>query len=118
MRFFCDENVDAEVAARLRRLGHAAWTVPNAGLVRAKDDDLTVYAMDRRACLITHDKEFSLRRRRHVIGQHVWLTCAEWEAADALETYMDELEPLLEHNPDVWVRISADGIQDRSHWWE
>jgi predicted nuclease of predicted toxin-antitoxin system len=118
VRFFCDENVDAAVAARLRRLGHDAWTVPNAGLVSAKDDYLIVYTMERRACLITHDREFSLKRRRRVIGRHIWLTCAEWEAADVLETCMHELEPLLTHNPDVWVRIGVDGIRDSSHAWE
>jgi hypothetical protein len=35
-----------------------------------------------------------------------------------LETCMHELEPLLTHNPDVWVRIGVDGIRDSSHAWE
>ncbi|MGH3622450.1 MAG: DUF5615 family PIN-like protein [Sciscionella sp.] len=55
MRFVCDHDVDARVAAALRKTGHQAWTIEEAGLSRAGDDDLTVYAMDRGAVLLTHD---------------------------------------------------------------
>ncbi|MGH3834561.1 MAG: DUF5615 family PIN-like protein [Pseudonocardiaceae bacterium] len=37
----CDHDVDARVAARLRKLGHDAWTAADAGLSRVRDDELT-----------------------------------------------------------------------------
>jgi hypothetical protein len=56
----CDHDVDARVAARLRKLGHDAWTAAEAGLNRALDDDLTVYADNQRAVLVSHDSEFPI----------------------------------------------------------
>ena len=68
-RFVCDHDVDVAVAMMLRKAGHEAWTAADAGLYRAGDDDLTVYADNKDAVLISHDTEFSQRRRRNVIGQ-------------------------------------------------
>ncbi|MGH3889365.1 MAG: DUF5615 family PIN-like protein [Pseudonocardiaceae bacterium] len=59
MRFGCDHDVDARVAARLRQLGHDAWTAADAGLSRVRDDELTVYSDNQRAVLVSHDSEFS-----------------------------------------------------------
>jgi predicted nuclease of predicted toxin-antitoxin system len=73
VRFVLDHNVDAAVAAVLRREGHEAWTAGRAGLSRVSDDELTAYADDRNAALLTHDVEFSERRRKNVIGKHVWI---------------------------------------------
>ncbi|MDQ3764180.1 MAG: DUF5615 family PIN-like protein [Actinomycetota bacterium] len=71
--FVCDHDVDAAVAMMLRKAGHEAWTAADAGLYRAGDDDLTVYADNKGAVLISHDTEFSQRRRRNMIGKHIWL---------------------------------------------
>jgi predicted nuclease of predicted toxin-antitoxin system len=84
VRFFLDNDVDVAVAHALRRAGHDCWTAANAGLETGSDDDLTVYAYDHRAVLVTHDKEFSTRRRVNVIGHHIWLRCLEWDAAGVL----------------------------------
>ncbi|MGH3793714.1 MAG: DUF5615 family PIN-like protein [Pseudonocardiaceae bacterium] len=43
----------------LRKAGHEAWTAADAGLYRAGDDDLTVYADNKNAVLISHDVNFS-----------------------------------------------------------
>lgn len=69
------------VSRWLRQLGQEAWTAYDAGLSRASDDDLPVYAHDRNAVLLTHDREFSRRRRAWTIGRHIYLRCAEWEAS-------------------------------------
>ena len=106
MRFVCDNDVDAEVAARLRKLGHEAWTVERAGLGAAADDEVTTYAQSRHAVLLTHDVEFSQRRRRNVIGQHVWLDCLEWDAAELLVAHLADIEPILKRYPDLWIRLS------------
>lgn len=78
----CDHDIDARVAARLRKLGHDAWTADDAGLSRVRDDKLTVYSDNQRAVLVSHDSEFSQRRRRNVVERHIFLQCNEWDAAE------------------------------------
>jgi predicted nuclease of predicted toxin-antitoxin system len=115
-RFVCDHDVDVAVAMMLRKAGHEAWTAADAGLYRAGDDDLTVYADNKDAVLISHDTEFSQRRRRNVIGKHIWLRCSEWDAADLLRQHLPELLPLLRINRDLWIRVSADGLTLSFDW--
>lgn len=117
MRFVLDHDVDAAVAAILRREGHEAWTAASAGLSRVSDDELTAYADDQRAALLTHDREFSKRRQRNVVGQHVWLRCIDLDAADLVAQRLPEIVKLLERHDDVWVRVSHDGV-DLSFSWE
>jgi len=109
VRFVCDQDVDVRVAAVLRGLGHEAWTAAEAGLSRASDDELSFYAITRKAALLSHDIEFSERRRRNVIGRHIFLRCNEWDAAAILERYAPEFIPILERHADVWVRLSTQG---------
>lgn len=116
MKFFLDQNVDTEVASALRDLGHEAWTAAEAGLNDVADDDLTVYTYEKKAVLITHDNEFSQRRSRNVIGQHIWLRCAEFEAAELIRKHIDELIELLAHGKDVWMKVSKDGVQLSRRW--
>lgn len=118
MRFVCDHDVDARVAARLRKLGHDAWTAADAGLSRVRDDELTVYSDNQRAVLVSHDSEFSQRRRRNAVGRHIFLQCNEWDAADVLERHLDFILPVLEHHGDVYVRVSPDSQPKLSFLWE
>lgn len=62
-----------------------------AGLYRAGDDDLTVYADNKGAVLISHDTEFSQR-------------------------HLPELVPLLRIDRDLWIRVSADGLTLSFDW--
>jgi len=64
VRFVCDHDVDAAVAARRRRLGHEAWTAANAGLSAVSDDELTVYADDQSAALHRVLEAAPAQRRR------------------------------------------------------
>lgn len=102
----------------LRKLGHEAWTAANAGLNEAADDDLTIYAQEHQAALITHDSEFSERRRRNVIGQHIFLKCREWDAAEVLADHLDEIITVLNRCPDIWIRLSPDAECKLSFKWE
>jgi predicted nuclease of predicted toxin-antitoxin system len=111
LRFVSDQDVDADVAARLRQFGHDAWTASDAGLARAGDDDLAVYAHDRNAVLLSHDREFSRRRRAWTIGQHIYLRCPEWDAADLLAAALPELLPILERKPDVFIALTPTGYE-------
>ena len=49
-RFVCDHDDDVAVAMMLRKAGHEAWTAADAGLYRAGNDDLTVYADNKMPC--------------------------------------------------------------------
>lgn len=115
MRFVCDHDVSADVVTSLQGLGHQAWRIADAGLHQVSDDEVTVYAIEHRAVLLTHDREFSRRRSRNVIGWHVQLRCPEWEAADLLARYMDEVLGYL-RKPDVFVRLSQDGCKASYDW--
>jgi len=59
MRFLLDENVDARVRRVFTERSHECWTVPEANLAGDTDDEVTVYAMDHHAVVVTHDVEFS-----------------------------------------------------------
>jgi predicted nuclease of predicted toxin-antitoxin system len=45
------------------------------GLSGAIDDAIAVYADDRKAILVSHDKAFAERHRLNTLGKHVWLRC-------------------------------------------
>lgn len=116
MRFFCDNDVANSAVKALRALGHEVWTAAAAGLADAPDDDLTVYAADRSAVLVTHDREFSQRRRRNVVGRHLWVQCREMDAADLLTKSLPEFSAQLERRPDLWVRLHPEGVEFSHSW--
>lgn len=116
LRFFLDQNVPAPVGTALRRLGHECWTADDAGVGRLQDDQLTVYADQHGAILVTHDREFSQRRRRNVVGKHLFMRCDEWRAAELVTTHIPDVERLLVFKDDIWVEISQDGVQLSFGW--
>ncbi|MGH8906915.1 MAG: DUF5615 family PIN-like protein [Egibacteraceae bacterium] len=74
MRFLLDNDVDAVVGRVLRSAGHQCWSVFEAGLAgvaAADDDDLSVYADERGAVVVTHDREFSPQRMANTFGRHL-----------------------------------------------
>jgi predicted nuclease of predicted toxin-antitoxin system len=118
LRFVCDQDVDARVAAALRRQCHEAWTASDAGLSRGSDDSLTVYAYDHDAALITHDIEFSRRRRRNVVGWHVFLRCNEWDGPAVILDHLDDLLLIFERKRDAWVKLSVGVAPEWSFDWK
>lgn len=95
MRFVLDNDVDVGVRRVLTRAGHECWTVAEVGLagqVAAVDDEVSVYAEDKGAVLITHDREFTQRRRRQTHGAHIRLAC---EQPDGPEILRDQLPTIL-----------------------
>ena len=111
MRSFLDQNVDARVAAVLRDLGHHAWTAEESGLSREADPNLTIYAHDRNATLLTHDREFSQRFKKHMVGRHVFLDCRELAARDVVARRLPLVLSVLERLPDVYVVLRQDSFQ-------
>lgn len=116
MLFLIDQDVDAAVARMLRTHGHrceSAWSVK---LSDSGDDDLTVWAHDHSAVLISTDVEFATRRRRNSIGWHIWLRCTDWEAAAVLETHLADVLDIVAARRDVVIRVSKDGIDPFEAW--
>jgi predicted nuclease of predicted toxin-antitoxin system len=110
MRFLLDQDVDAAVGRMLRQRGHACWTAGSAGLARARDDELTVWAAARRAAVVSADEEFGQRRMRSSVGWHVWLSCADWLADEVLAGHLDEVLAVLASGTDLTVRVSGSGV--------
>jgi predicted nuclease of predicted toxin-antitoxin system len=115
-RWVLDENVPASVGTMLRRERHDCWTVSEAGLAgEGQDDNLTVYADVKNAVMVTMDEEFSLRRRKHSIGRHIWLRCPPPDAADLLRSKLGEVLPYLER-ANVTITVSHGGVRPDSAW--
>ena len=117
LRFVCDQDIDAAVAATLRRLGHEAWTAANAGLSAVGDDELTVYADKQSAVLLTHDVEFSqttpAQRRRQA---RLAALRRDGRRRLSIEEHIHELVDALSVRKDVWVRLSAEGLSLSFAW--
>jgi predicted nuclease of predicted toxin-antitoxin system len=90
-------------------MGHEAWTAYNAGLSDASDDQIAVYAHDKGAVLLSHDREFSQRRCKWIIGRHIWLRCTQPEAAELLAEQLPVLIPILERSNDLFIALSRSG---------
>lgn len=116
MRFFLDHNVPASVGMTLRHLGHDCWTAAQAGLAaEGQDDNLTVYAAEHDAVLVTLDRRFMQRRRANPIGRHIRLHCTEPEAAACIALHLAEVLPLLERDH-VIITVSRDAVKADSEW--
>jgi hypothetical protein len=79
---------------------------------------VAVYADDRGAVLITHDREFTRRRMRNTIGRHVRLDCEQPDAMAIIGAHLDELVTALEHAHDVVIVVSAAGVTRHAGQWE
>lgn len=100
----------------LRHRGHEFWTAGSAGLARARDDELTVWAAEHEAVIVSTDGEFGQRRMQNAIGRHVWLRCSDWEASEGLADHLHEVLTLLQARSDLTVRVSKESLSDSSKW--
>lgn len=106
MRFFLDNDVDVAVRGWLQARHHEVWTAAQAALPDAADDTLSVYADDERAVLITHDEEFTERRKRRCIGRHVRLCCVHPDAVQLIERRFDDsVLEVLRRKPHVTIEL-------------
>lgn len=116
MRFYLDHDVPAQVCSDvLAPAGHDCWTANNAGLALEQDDDQTVYATDRGAVLVSCDSEFSQRRRRNAIGQHIYLKCPKPEAVEILALHLERILPLL-NTENVTVTVTRTQVTADYGW--
>lgn len=116
MRFVLDQDVDAGLVGLFVKHGHEAWTVASAGIPDAQDDDISVYAGQKDAVVVTHDVEFSARRRRNPHGRHVQLSCPEPDAVEVVAACLPELVSAIEPFADIFVYVSKEGISSHLKW--
>lgn len=116
MRFYLDNDVDARCRRTLEDAGHFVWTAAQAGRADALDDDQTIYANEHRAVLVTHDREFTERRKRNTIGRHVRLCCEQPDGPHLLATWLDDITPVLDHRSDVVVELHPNTYSVHASW--
>jgi predicted nuclease of predicted toxin-antitoxin system len=116
VRFFLDNDVPVSVGRMLGRKGHQWWTASNAGQAEEADDDLTVYADEHDAVLITHDREFTTRRKRTTIGRHIRLDCPAPCAAETLEKHLNKVVELLVGREHVCIEVGHDKVNPVTNW--
>jgi predicted nuclease of predicted toxin-antitoxin system len=118
LRFVTDNDVDALVARELTAKGYEAWTAAEAQLAADPDVELAVYAQDRGAVLISHDRDFAGWRRRNTFGRHVWLNCDQIDAPVILLSHLDEFTGVLERREHVLVEVRRDSFHVHKPRWD
>lgn len=115
MRFYLDNDVDAR-CSHVVDPPHDCWTAARAGRSDADDPDQAIYADEKNACLVTHDREFTKWRRRGIIGQHVRLCCEHPDGPALLGKYLSDVVSICEHHSDVVIELRPDGLQMHTAW--
>jgi predicted nuclease of predicted toxin-antitoxin system len=118
VRFFLDNNVDTAVSTVLFRAGHICWTAASAGLAAANDDSIAVYADEKDAVLVSHDRAFAERHRRNTTGKHLWLRCEPADAAVIVGRHLPEILQELTSMTHVVVEVSAERVRLHPPRWE
>ena len=106
LSFYLDNDVDVSCAAVFHDAGHQCWTASQAATQTDDDDEQTVYATDRGAVLVTHDAEFTTRRKKLPIGRHVRLACHQLDTPELLRRSMTETRGIPRRLPKHGVRDS------------
>ncbi len=121
MRFLLDNDVDYGVATVLRRHGHDVVTAHEIGLAgvdSAEDDALTVYGSDRGRVVVTHDREFTARRKRNTIGLHVRIRVEQPDAPEVIEDRLDDLVESLGWTESAVIEIFRTSVRHHPPRWE
>ena len=114
MRFVLDQDVSETVRAVIQRAGHECWRVPLPG--ETPDDDVAIYADDKNATLVSHDREFATRRRRQWFGRHIRLRCSQPHAEEVVSEHIDWIVSELQVEP-VVLAVSQAGVSRQSRLW-
>lgn len=116
MRFVLDHDVDQAVRGVLIRARHDCWLAFEA-IKDPADDAVSVYADDKGAAVISHDREFADRRKARTFGQHVQLACPQPEAVAVVTARLDELVEKMKAGVGVYV-VTRDHVKVYPPRWE
>jgi limonene-1,2-epoxide hydrolase len=95
-----------------------AHEVGLAGVDSAEDDALTVYGSDRRRVVITHDREFTARRKRNTIGLHVRICVEQPDAAEVMENRLDDVIEALAWTESAVIEVFRTSVRHHPPRWE
>jgi len=109
VRFVLDECVDARLRRVIVAAGHECWTVVDAGLSNEDDDEVSVYAADHNAVLVTDDRELIRRRQGVLFGKTVELRGTKRAALQNLPNHIDHCVELLNGADELIVAVSLLG---------
>ncbi len=115
MRFVLDHDVDDEVCTILIRARHQCWDAADA-IADPDDDAISVYAEEKNAIVISHDRKFADRRKDNTFGQHVQLACNSPDAVEVLTLHLDELITQLRAGTGVY-EVSWAGVERHPPQW-
>ncbi len=116
MRFYLDNDVDHRCRKILMERGQECWATSEAGRSDASDDDQAVYADDKHAVVVTHDREFTERMKKNTTGRHVRLCGEQPDGPRLLERWIALVLPALEAMPYVVIELRQEGYQVFSAW--
>jgi predicted nuclease of predicted toxin-antitoxin system len=115
VKFYLDNDVDAR-CRRVLSPPHDCWTAAQAGRAFAADDDQTVYADDAGAVIITHDREFTERRKRNTAGRHIRLCCEQPDGPHVLQRWLPDILAILDRRRYVVIELRQDSYQVFADW--
>lgn len=115
--FVLDNDTSVAVSRILRKAGRQCVAAAASGLASASDDHVSVFADEHHAVLLTHDVEFTARRRRNTFGKHVLLACRQWEAATIVERHLEDVVKMLETRDAIVLKVSNDGVTTYPTQW-
>lgn len=118
LSFYLDNDVDVTCAKVIAAAGYRCWSTSQAASQRSSDDEQTVYATDKGAVLITHDREFTNRRKKLPMGHHVRLVCHQMDGPGLLDAALGMIATSLAASPDMVleVRQGRDGQPTVKAW--
>jgi len=114
VRFVLDHDVSVRVCSAIARARHQCWRAPLPGAT--SDDDIAIYADDKRAALISHDYDLATRRRRLWFGRHVRLDCAQPRAEEVVSAHIELMVSELARAP-VVIAVSEAGVRRLDRLW-
>lgn len=113
--------MDYGVAIVLRTHGHDVVTAHEVGLAgadSAEDDALTVYGSDSGRVVVTHDREFTARRKRNTIGLHVRIRVEQPDAPEVMDDRLDDLVEALGWTESAVIEIFRTSVRHHPPRWE
>lgn len=111
MRFVLDHNVDEAVGREIRKRKHDCWRAPEHLAQDGRDDEISIYAVEKDAVVISHDGEFAARRRAHPIGIHVRLKCSEPDAVEVVRLHFADVIEAISYLGIGVINVSWNGVE-------
>lgn len=108
MRFVLDECIDARLKSVLTSHRHDCWRVPDT-LLSADDDEVAVYAWNKRAVLVTDDRKRVRDWRDRLHGPVLEIKGPKIRACEVVDKHIDDIVRCLRAQHEIVVACSVHG---------